>query len=817
MKKAIFGHLLVLFFAFGLPSAHGGVIDGTPVNAVTTNAAFMDKNTAKTFTIAIADIQGGIETKSAVDSVSTGSLQNVTLVAPITIYTNASLSSIQNITLTNKQDASFITVRNNTGGGLTLKNLSGGTSSLQINTGIGADLILPSAASASMYYDTVNSKWQVVSMAGSDVNATNIVSGILSPTHGGTGTATNGTNGDIPYSNNSGVFQYSSQLEYTTPGGLYVGSTGTIALAVNSTVASSLAFELNGTVLGYYATVANTNDWTPGTISNDLVFRMPNTGNALSFSFDGGNNTDIKMSASGLVSGTNAAVNGAIGIANGGGSGATATIQNLGTTSAYNFNLPVSAGTSGQPMLSGGGVSSSMTFGTLSIGAGGTGQTSATAAILALLPTQNSGNAGYPYVSGGSGSASWSLLSVAGGGTGDATLTNHGVLVGAGTTSITGLAAASAGTFLTGQGTGADPAFSATPTLGVNATTSGVLNFATSVSSGQSVSIQNLGALTAYNFNLPITVGSPGQFLTSQGGGSTSMTWSSGSGARTPTKTIFSSTGTTTGELFTVSSANATVGATYTNNTQTFTVLATIASGTQLYTSQTGNPTSTGTLTKATGTGDATITFSAALAMATYTTASGSNLLKITAIGGGGGGGGTASTTAQSGAGGGGGGGSTGVLYISSPAASYYYIVGVGGSGGSAGNNPGANGGTTIWNLGSMAALGGSAGGGSGTVTTTTVGGGGGGGGTVSGSSIPYTGQNGFPGLIFGVLGLISGVGGGAGLGQGAGGAPIVSSSSTGTGGASYGGGGAGGGSLNNGGTKGGGNGASGGLIIEEY
>ena len=143
----------------------------------------MDKNTTTTFTTAIADIQGGIETKAAADSTSTGSNQNVTLLAPITTYTNASLTSIQNITLSNRADASLITIRNKTTGNLTLKNLTGGTAANQINTGIGNDLILPDGAGCSMYYDTVNSKWQVVSMAGSDVNAANIAAGVLGSTH----------------------------------------------------------------------------------------------------------------------------------------------------------------------------------------------------------------------------------------------------------------------------------------------------------------------------------------------------------------------------------------------------------------------------------------------------------------------------------------------------------------------------------------------------------------------------------------------------------------------------------------------------------
>lgn len=117
-------------------------------------------------------------------------------------------------------------------------------------------------------------------------------------------------------------------------------------------------------------------------------------------------------------------------------------------------------------------------------------------------------------------------ITVPNGGTGQATLAIHGVLVGNGTSGITTLAAAAAGTLLAGQGTGSDPAFSAAPTLGVNATTAGSLGIANGGTTGATIKLQNLGATTAYNFNLPTTVGSSGQVLTSQAGGSNSMTWS---------------------------------------------------------------------------------------------------------------------------------------------------------------------------------------------------------------------------------------------------------------------------------------------------
>jgi hypothetical protein len=52
------------------------------------------------------------------------------------------------------------------------------------------------------------------------------------------------------------------------------------------------------------------------------------------------------------------------------------TIQPQSAAGTYNFNLPTSAGSSGQPLLSGGGAAAAMTFGTLSTSYGGTGQTS---------------------------------------------------------------------------------------------------------------------------------------------------------------------------------------------------------------------------------------------------------------------------------------------------------------------------------------------------------------------------------------------------------------------------------------------------------
>lgn len=73
-----------------------------------------------------------------------------------------------------------------------------------------------------------------------------------------------------------------------------------------------------------------------------------------------------------LAAGVNGTVAGAIDFANGAGGGASVRMQNLGTTAAWNFNLPSSAGVAGQPLISQGGVSSPQTYGVLGAVGGGT-------------------------------------------------------------------------------------------------------------------------------------------------------------------------------------------------------------------------------------------------------------------------------------------------------------------------------------------------------------------------------------------------------------------------------------------------------------
>ncbi len=197
-----------------------------------------------------------------------------------------------------------------------------------------------------------------------------------------------------------------------------------------------------------------------------------------------------------------------------------------------------------------------------------------------------------------------------------------------------------------------------------------------------------LGGTTSTGPIAQVAGGTSGYVLTSTGPTSAPTWQAAGAGSFTaPTVQRFLSTGSTVGYLFTVSSANATNGATYTNNGHTYTVLGTISSGTQLFTTQASAPAASGTLTKASGTGDSTITFSAAQAIATYTTPSTAPLyLRVIVSGAGGGGGG---------GGGSGGNGSNGTpsAFVSATANLMTTTGGIAGIGG-AGNMNGGIGGT---------------------------------------------------------------------------------------------------------------------------
>lgn len=107
--------------------------------------------------------------------------------------------------------------------------------------------------------------------------------------------------------------------------------------------------------------------------------------------------------------------------------GGTVTMQApAGVTNTYNFNLPNGAGTSGQPLLSGGGGSTVTSFGTLGTGAGGTNCTSPSGTCLDNITGFSS--TGYVQRTGSGTYAFSTTIPVSGGGTGLASGTSGGVL-----------------------------------------------------------------------------------------------------------------------------------------------------------------------------------------------------------------------------------------------------------------------------------------------------------------------------------------------------------------------------------------------------
>lgn len=87
------------------------------------------------------------------------------------------------------------------------------------------------------------------------------------------------------------------------------------------------------------------------------------------------------------------------------------------------------------------------------------------------------------------------------------------------------LTSAAAGTVLNNNaGAAAGPIYTANIALGENGVTGGSIQFRSSTAGG-AVIMQLAGSSGNYNFNLPLSAGTAGQVLTSQGGGSNAMTW----------------------------------------------------------------------------------------------------------------------------------------------------------------------------------------------------------------------------------------------------------------------------------------------------
>lgn len=180
------------------------------------------------------------------------------------------------------------------------------------------------------------------------------------------------------------------------------------------------------------------------------------------------------------------------------GSCSTASSALIWTTNAgFGCNISITASTmaasglTGQVALANGGTNANLT-------ASNGGIVWSNATQLQILP--GTGTSGQMLQSGSSATPSWS--------------------------NATWPSTVSQGQFLSSSGSNTWSA-SSSPTLGINGSITGALNLATSAGGGASISLKNTGATSGYNFNLPVTVGTSSYLLTSAGGGSAAMTWTS--------------------------------------------------------------------------------------------------------------------------------------------------------------------------------------------------------------------------------------------------------------------------------------------------
>lgn len=111
-----------------------------------------------------------------------------------------------------------------------------------------------------------------------------------------------------------------------------------------------------------------------GAASGSLRIANAATTSTIDFFTGSTNNTSGKRAT---ISNTNFGLLGGETLSIAGSSSGTITIAPQAAAGTYNFNLPTGAGTSGQPLLSGGGGATAMSFGTLGVAAGGTNLTAA--------------------------------------------------------------------------------------------------------------------------------------------------------------------------------------------------------------------------------------------------------------------------------------------------------------------------------------------------------------------------------------------------------------------------------------------------------
>ena len=413
------------------------------------------------------------------------------------------------------------------------------------------------------------------SPAWAQINLANGVTGTLPGANGGTGLASGTSGGSLYWSNNSTLASTAALAanELMIGGGAgtpfaTLGSTGTATTVLHGNAAGaptfgavSLTADVSGTLPvtsgGTGAASFNqfgalygngtsaiqvTSAGTQGTILGAMSLAGPQFRTVSAVLDDAISNTQgsllyrsltgwvaLAPGTAGFVLSSNGAASDPSWISVGGVGTVTSVDVSGGTTGIT---------TSGGPITGAGTITLAGTLGTANGGTNLTAYTqgdilyASSSSVLSKLPKDTNATR-YLSNSGTTNNPAWSqidltngvmgALPVVNGGTGRSTLTNHGVIVGAGTGAVTQLAAAAAGTVLAGQGATADPAFTATPTLGVAGTTQGSVAIAGATSGTVTVAAQ--AAAGTYNFNLPTSAGTSGQPLLSGGGVGAPMTF----------------------------------------------------------------------------------------------------------------------------------------------------------------------------------------------------------------------------------------------------------------------------------------------------
>lgn len=319
-----------------------------------------------------------------------------------------------------------------------------------------------------------------------------------------------GTNGQIPVATTSGAPNWRTLSGDVSA----VSVAGAVTLSGVNGVTYPASYSANG-ILYASTTTAVTSIVTSNTgycllsqgLSSAPVWAACASGSGSA----GGSNTQVQFNNStslggsanltwvspALTIGVAGTASGQLQLASVAGASGVVTLQAPTATTAYNFNFPTGAGTTGQPLISGGGGASANTFGTLGVNGGGTNCAAASGTCLDNI-TGFSGT-GYINRTGAGTYANSTVIPVSGGGTNLASGTSGGIL---GYTASGTLASSVALTqygLVYGGGAGATPAPTAAGTDGQIpvATTSAAPAFKTL--SGDITTVSSAGVVTIAN------------------------------------------------------------------------------------------------------------------------------------------------------------------------------------------------------------------------------------------------------------------------------------------------------------------------------